>query len=278
MTNRPEHPTQRPALVTGASAGIGAATAAALAAAGHPVVVTARRKDRCEDVAGAIRDAGGRAAALALDVSDADAVARLAIDASEPFGPIEVLVSNAGDVLPQSVLETSEADFTAQLDVNLHAAHRLARAIVAPMVDRQRGDVVFVTSDVNRVPRPNMASYVTSKWGLEGFARALQMELEGTGVRASIVRPGPTTTDMGLSWDAERVGPLLDEWTRWGLMRHDGYLASEDLAAAILSVVSLPRGAHITLLELEPEAPVRPRPPGRSDATPPDAAPTDATP
>ena len=256
MTKRPAHPTVRPALITGASAGIGAATATMLASAGHPVVLTARRQERCEALAGAIRDGGGQAVALGLDVCDAEAVGRLATDAAEAFGPIEVLVSNAGDVLPQSVLETTESDFAAQLDVNLIAAHRLTRAIVAPMVERQRGDVVFVTSDVNRVPRPNMASYVTSKWGLEGFARVLQMELEGTGVRASVVRPGPTMTDMGMDWDADRVGALLDEWSRWGLMRHDGYLASEDLAIAILSVISLPRGAHITLLELEPEAPV----------------------
>lgn len=262
MSPRPEHPPERPALVTGASAGIGAATAMALAAAGHPVVVTARRRDRCEELVAAITAAGGSAAALTLDVRDADAVARLAAESAEPFGPIEVLVSNAGDVLPQSVLETSEADFADQLDVNLHAAHRLARAIVAPMVERQRGDVVFVSSDVLRAPRPNMASYVTSKWGLEGFARALQMELEGTGVRASIVRPGPTITDMGLDWDPDRLGPLLEEWTRWGLMRHSGYLAPDDLAAAILAVVSLPRGAHVTLLELEPEAPVQPHPEG----------------
>lgn len=259
MTKRPSHPTIRPALITGASAGIGAATATMLAGAGHPVVLTARRQERCEALAAAIRDNGGQAVALGLDVCDGDAVGRLAIDAAEAFGPIEVLVSNAGDVLAQSVLATSESDFAAQLDVNLIAAHRLTRAIVAPMVDRQRGDVVFVTSDVNRVPRPNMASYVTSKWGLEGFARSLQMELEGSGVRASIVRPGPTTTDMGLDWDADQIVALLDEWTRWGLMRHDGYLASADLAIAILSVISMPRGAHITLLEVEPEAPVVPR-------------------
>jgi NAD(P)-dependent dehydrogenase (short-subunit alcohol dehydrogenase family) len=103
-----------------------------------------------------------------------------------------------------------------------------------------------------------MASYVASKWGLEGLARAMQMELEGTGVRASIVRPGPTMTGMGMDWDMSVVGPLLEEWRRWGLVRHDGYLGPEAIAGAVMAVVSAPPGTHLTLVEVEPEAPVEP--------------------
>jgi short-subunit dehydrogenase len=139
----------------------------------------------------------------------------------------------------------------------LVAVHRLVAAIAPGMVERRRGDLVFVSSDVVRVPRPRMAAYVTSKWGLEGLARAMQMELEGTGVRASIVRPGPTTTEMGSTWDPAIVGPLLDEWKRWGVVRHGGYLPAESVAAAVLAVTSAPRGTHFTLIEVEPEAPVR---------------------
>ena len=95
------------------------------------------------------------------------------------------------------------------LRVNLGGAHRLVRAFGPGMVERRRGDIVFVTSDVVAHPGPRMAAYVTSKWGLEGFVRALQMELEGTGVRATIVRPGPTLTGMGMDWDPEVTGEVL---------------------------------------------------------------------
>ncbi|MEQ1788056.1 MAG: SDR family NAD(P)-dependent oxidoreductase, partial [Acidimicrobiales bacterium] len=124
------------------------------------------------------------------------------------------------------------------------------------MVERQRGDIVFVTSDVVRLLRPTMASYIASKHALEGMARAMQMELEGSGVRVGIVRPGPSSTEQGSSWDPAVIDDVLAEWTRWGLMRHPGILRAVDVAAAVLTVVSAPRGTHLTLIEVEPEAPV----------------------
>lgn len=245
---------RRHAVVTGASSGIGAATARMLAEAGHPVVLGARRVERCEAIAEEVRAKGGSALALPLDVGDAASVEAF-VERAQAFGPIDVLVSNAGDVLATPAAETSPDDFAAQLQVNLLAAHRLVSLVVPSMVRRQRGDVVFVTSDVTRVPRPRMSSYVTAKWGLEGLARALQLELEGTGVRASIVRPGPTTSEMGWTWSEEQVVAVLDEWKRHGLLRHGGYLPPEGVAGAVLAVVSAPRGTHLTLVEVEPEAP-----------------------
>lgn len=246
----------RPAIVTGASSGIGAATARALAEAGHPVVLGARRVDRCDAVADEIRRAGGDAVALQLDVGDLTSVTAFCKAAEDPFGPVEVLVSNAGDVLATTAAETDPDDFAAQVSVNLLAAQRLVSLVVPGMVERQRGDVVFVTSDVTRVPRPRMSSYVASKWGLEGLARALQLELEGTGVRASIVRPGPTSSEQGWTWSEDTINAVLTEWKHHGLLRHGGYLTPEGVAGAVLAVVSAPRGTHLTLVEVEPEAPL----------------------
>ena len=82
---------------------------------------------------------------------------------------------------------------------------------------RRRGDIVFVTSDVVERPRPAMAAYVTSKWGLEGYVRSLQMELEGTGVRATIVRPGPTLTGMGMDWDPAVTAEVIEQWADVGI-------------------------------------------------------------
>ncbi len=251
------HPARRPAVITGASSGIGAATAVALAAAGYPVILAARRTDVCEEIASVITQQGGEAIALSLDLADADSVAAFTVRALDAFGSVEILVSNAGDVLPRTALGTDTETFARQVEVNLLGAHRLVHALAPAMVERRRGDIVFVTSDVVGNPRPSMSSYVTSKWGLEGLARSMQMELEGTGVRASIVRPGPTMTGMGMTWDADVVVPLLDEWKRWGLVRHDGYLGPEAIAGAVVSAATAPRGTHLTLIDVQPEAPVR---------------------
>lgn len=250
------HPTRRPAVVTGASSGIGAATALALAGAGHPVVLGARRVDRLEELAGKIRADGGEAVALALDLADDDSIDAFAVGANDALGPIEVLVSNAGEVAPATALAIDPATFAAQVQVNVVGAHRLARALGRGMVERTRGDIVFITSDVVRVPRTYMAAYVTSKHALEGLARAMQMELEGTGVRVGIVRPGPASTEQGSTWPAEVIDEVMADWDRWGIMRHPGYLRPRDIAAAVLAVVSTPRGTHLTLVEVEPEAPV----------------------
>ena len=250
------HPDHRPTVVTGASSGIGAAAARTLAAAGHPVVLGARRTEVCEELAARIRDEGGEAVGLHLDLADPSSITQFAKEAEDAFGPVEVLVSNAARNMPGSGLETSPEDFEEVLRVNVGGAQRLVRAFGAGMVERRRGDLVFVTSDVVAHPRPRMSAYVSSKWGLEGFVTALQMELEGTGVRAVIVRPGPTLTGMGMDWDPDVTGEVLAEWTRWGLVRHSAFLRPEGVALAIAHAVAAPRGTHLSIVEVQPEAPL----------------------
>jgi NAD(P)-dependent dehydrogenase (short-subunit alcohol dehydrogenase family) len=101
-----------------------------------------------------------------------------------------------------------------------------------------------------------MAAYVTSKWGLEGYVASLQMELEGTGVRASIFRPGPSLTGMGMDWDPVVTGEVIEQWAAWGFARHSNFMRPAGVAQAIVAMVSLPRGVHATVLELQPEAPL----------------------
>jgi NADP-dependent 3-hydroxy acid dehydrogenase YdfG len=251
------HPSRRPALVTGASSGIGEAVARALAAAGHPVVLGARRQQRCEEVAARLREQGGEAVAIRLDLSDPDSVKRFAVSAEDAVGPAEVLVSNAGDTLPATAVETDPDAFAAQVQVNLLGAQRLVHFVTPAMIGRRRGDVIFVTSDVMIEPRPRMSSYVTAKWGLEGLARAMQMELEGTGVRVSTVRPGPTASGMGGTWDPPTFARVLEDWERFGLARHDHFLRPEAVADAVAYVVGTPPGTHIRAIEIQPEAPIR---------------------
>lgn len=249
-------PERRPAVVTGASSGIGAATALALAAAGHPVALGARRTDKCDAVAAQVREAGGEAVVHALDVTDEASVQTFAEKVTADLGHVEVVVSNAGAVSPGTIHEVETDRFARELDLNITGAHRLVRAFVPGMVERRRGDIVFVSSDVAVRARPFMSSYAAGKWGLEGLAHAMQMELEGTGVRASIVRPGPTWSEMGTDWDVDEAAFVLNQWVRFGQARHPHFLKPGAIADAIATVVGAPRGVHINLIEVSPEAPL----------------------
>ena len=251
---RYEHPARRPAVVTGASSGIGAATALTLSAAGFPVALGARRTARCDEIATQIRDNGGEAVVHPLDVTDEDSVSAFAKAVADDLGPIEVVVSNAGVLSPGKVHEADGQAFAREIDINILGAHRLVRAFTPGMVERRRGDLVFVSSDVAVRARPFMTSYAASKWGLEGMVHAMQMELEGTGVRASIVRPGPTWTEMGMDWDPELGAEVLNQWVRFGHARHSHFLEPAALADAISVIVSAPRGVHLNLIEVTPEA------------------------
>ena len=252
-----QQPDRRPAVVAGGSSGIGAETAKSLAAAGYPVALGARRVDECEKLAAAIRAEGGEAVAHRLDVTDADSVAEFAAKAGADLGDAEIVVCNAALVAPGTLFEIETERFAHELDVNLVGAHRLVRTFVPGLVERQRGDIVFVSSDVAMRARPFMAAYSASKWGVEGMVQALQMELEGTGVRASIVRPGPTWSGMGMDWDADEAAFVLNQWVRFGLARHPHFLKAEAIAHAITTVVSAPRGVHISPVDVNPEAPIQ---------------------
>jgi short-subunit dehydrogenase len=247
----------RPAVVTGASSGIGEATARLLASEGYPVVLGARRLDRCEAIAAELRADGLEAHAFALDVADAGSRDVFVKQAVESVGDIEVFVSNAGLNRPASVMDADDATFLEHLQVNLLGVHALTQAFGAGMVERGRGDLCFVTSEVVREPRPWVAPYVTSKSALEGLVTALRMELEGTGVRVSCVRPGQTMTEMGFDWDADRTGEILTSWKRWGLARHPHFMPPSGIAAAVAACVGAPPGVSFATVDVEPVPPRR---------------------
>ena len=252
------HPDRRPAAITGASSGIGAETARLLARSGHPVVLGARRLGVCEEIAAS---SGPKAVRRRQSVSTWPIPSP---SWNSPPGRTprsarsRSCVSNAARIQLGSALDTEPEDFEEILRVNVGGAQRLVRAFGPGMVERGRGDLLFVTSDVVVHPRPRMSAYVASKWGLEGFVTALQMELEGTGVRAIMVRPGPTITGMGAEFDPDETVAVLEEWTRWGLVRHGGFLQPEGVALAIAHAVAAPRGMHLSVLEVQPEAPTLP--------------------
>ncbi|MCX4098506.1 SDR family oxidoreductase [Nocardia sp. alder85J] len=252
------HPDRRPVLIAGASSGIGAATAEALAELGHPVALGARRVELCEALAAKITGNGGEAFAHRLDVTDGDSVDAFVTAAEAALGPAEVVVSGAGDMTFGLIHEMTPAEFGAQIDVHLGGVHRLVHRVIPGMIARQRGDFVMISSDTANHPRPRAGAYPAAKTAVEVMARQLGMELEGTGVRVSLVRPGPTMTGMGTTTPADVLGPVLEDWVRWGFARHPEMLRASHLAGAIVAVVSAPRGAHIQLTEVQPEARVLP--------------------
>jgi NADP-dependent 3-hydroxy acid dehydrogenase YdfG len=263
MSRAIAHPPRRPSVVTGASSGIGLATARALAARGHPVVLGARRLELCREIALELTKDGGEAHAVALDLGDRESIVSFVAEARDAVGDIDVFVSAAGRNLPDVTLDASPGAFAALLGVNVVGAHELVRLLAPGMIERHHGDMLFVTSENVRAPRPYNKAYGASKWGLEGYARTLQMELEGTGVRASIVQPGQTLSEMGSDWDPEVTTEILGEWVRWGLARHSHFLDTGAVANAVMTAVEAPVGTHLTMIEVQPEAPVRREPPIR---------------
>jgi NADP-dependent 3-hydroxy acid dehydrogenase YdfG len=249
-------PERRPAIVAGASSGIGEATAIELAAHGFPVALGARRVEKLDDIVGKINANGGEAVGFHLDVTDPKSVKTFISQSVEALGNIEVLVAGAGDTYFGKLAEISTDEFESQLQIHVVGANRLAAAVLPGMLDRQRGDLIFVGSDVALRQRPHMGAYGAAKAALLAMVNNFQMELEGTGVRASVVHPGPTKTSMGWSLPAEKIGPALEDWAKWGQARHDYFLRAADLGRAITFVAETPRGGFIANMELQPEAPL----------------------
>jgi NADP-dependent 3-hydroxy acid dehydrogenase YdfG len=259
------HPARRPTIVAGASSGIGAATASELAGRGFPVALGARRLDNLTELVDKIRAQAGEAVAFPLDVTDPESVKSFVAQAIDALGEIEVLVSAAGDMFPGRLHEMSTDAFAEQIQIHLVGANRLATAVLPDMVARRRGDVIFVGSDVALRQRPHMGAYGAAKAGLIAMVTNLQMELEGTGVRASIVHPGPTLTGMGWQLSAEQVGPMLEDWAKWGQARHNYFLRPSDIARAIAFVAETPRGSFVVSMEVQPEAPLADAPAERQE-------------
>ena len=249
-------PDRRPALVAGASSGIGEATAIRLARNGFPVALGARRVEKLDEIVGQIRADGGEAIAVHLDVTDSDSVKSAVERTTSELGEIEVLVAGAGDTYFGKLDSISTEQFDSQIQIHLVGANRVAAAVLPGMIERRRGDLIFVGSDVSLRQRPHMGAYGAAKAALVAMVNNYQMELEGTGVRASIVHPGPTKTSMGWSLPAELIGPALEDWAKWGQARHDYFLRADDLARAIAFVAETPRGGFIANMELQPEAPL----------------------
>ncbi|GAC1338140.1 MAG: SDR family NAD(P)-dependent oxidoreductase [Candidatus Dormibacteria bacterium] len=236
------------ALVTGASSGIGEATALALAREGAAVSIAARRADRLESLATQVKESGGRVLVHKADVTE-EAQARGAIEATvAEFGRLDTLVNNAGVMLLGPIVDAELEEWRRMVELNLlgllyctHAAlpHLLKAAETSP---RQVADLINVSSVAGRVARTNSGVYNLSKFGVNAFSESLRQEVTKRHVRVSLVEPGTVETELG-SHNRPEIREQLAR--RFGEMER---LRSEDIADAVLYIVT--RARHIAINEL----------------------------
>jgi 3-oxoacyl-[acyl-carrier protein] reductase len=190
------------ALVTGASSGLGRATAVALAHAGADVALLARSATDLEQVVDEIAVAGRRGMALPVDLAHAEQITDAVARTLAAFGRIDVLVNAAGTDVPGAVADLATEDWDRVLDVNLRAPFVLAKAVFPAMQQAGRGTIINVSSVAGKRGWANAAAYCASKFGLTGFTQALAAEGKPHGIRACIVYPGGMATNWGV-WSSD---------------------------------------------------------------------------
>lgn len=241
------------ALVTGASSGIGAATARELADQGATVVVVARRKDRLEALAAEITQAGGTALAVEADVADRDQAEAAVGQAVERFGRLDILVNNAGLMLLGPVVGADPQEWERMIAVNvqglLHTTHAAMPHLLKAAEDgpRQVADIVNISSIAGRKAWANYGVYNLTKFGVNGFTESLRQELADRHVRVGVLEPGAVDTELGShnndTIHAEILNPFNEQHER---------LAPDDIADGIAYMVTRPRHAAIAELWVMP--------------------------
>lgn len=236
----------RVALVTGASAGIGEATARALARSGAAVAVTARRTDRLEALVREIEDAGGRAIALAADVVSLDAVRAVVDGTLARFGAIDILVNNAGVMRIAPITENRVEDWTRMVDVNVKGVLHFLSATLPVMLEQESGHLVTVGSLAGRRPFPGGTVYSATKFAMRSLSWGLHLELGNAhGIRVTDIQPGVVSTEL-LDDDPETAAVWEEAW------RDRRTLQPADVARAIEFVVTSPDRVSVSELLVRP--------------------------
>lgn len=229
------------ALVTGASSGIGAATARRLAREGCAVALVARRADRLDGLAAELAGAGGDAMAVEADLTDPDRAAEAVHRTLDRFGRLDLLINNAGVMLLGTALHTRVAEWDRMIALNVQGLLHITHAAVPHLIDaastapRGVADIVNVSSTAGRVARPGSSVYNFTKFGLNGFTEALRQELLVERVRVSVVEPGTVDTEL-----VNHLDEAIRDSARQQVDAIEA-LQPDDIADAIGYIVTRPR-------------------------------------
>jgi clavulanate-9-aldehyde reducatase len=232
------------AVVTGASSGIGEATALALAREGAAVLLGARRKDRLDALAERIAADGGRAIPREVDVTDEDDVRNFIQAAREELGGLHILVNNAGLMLLGPVAGADTKEWRRMVEVNLMGLLWCTHAALPHMAQAGGGDIVNVSSVAGRRATAGAAVYNMTKFGVHAFTEALRQEALHAGVRVTVVAPGFVDTEL----QGHNTNPLVQQGVERMREQIGEVLKAEDIANAVAFAVSQP--AHVCVNEL----------------------------
>lgn len=220
-------------LITGASSGIGAATARLFPQKGYRVVLAARRVERLQSLAEEIRSGGGEALPVPTDVTQLDEIERLVSTTILEYGQIDVLFNNAGSGRMQWLEELeSERDIESKLRVNLHGSIQATRFVLPHMLERKRGHIINMGSVISLIATPTYSIYAATKFGLRGFTDSLRREVGVMGIRVSGIYPGGAETEFADHMGREPGSPTTPKFLR---------LSSDDVARTVWSLVRRPR-------------------------------------
>jgi NADP-dependent 3-hydroxy acid dehydrogenase YdfG len=229
--------------ITGASSGIGEATALTLARAGASVALGARRKDRIDALAARIEDEGGTAVPLEVDVADEAQAREFVATARERLGRLDSLINNAGVMLLGPVEDGDPGDWRTMVDVNLLGLLYCTQAALAIMREQGSGDIVNISSVAGRFARAGSAVYNLTKFGVNAFSEGLRQEVTGGGIRIIVVEPGFVDTEL----QGHNTGQVLE--TIEGMREEIGeVLRAQDIANGILYAISQP--PHVSVNEV----------------------------
>ncbi len=231
---------QRRALITGASSGIGRATALAFANAGIHVALVSRSVDQLNQVASEAQKAGVEAKVYPLDLAKVDQVHEQIDSIVAAFGPLDILVNNAGMAYTGDLINTPLADWQRVIDLNLTSVFQCIKGVLPGMRDRGNGLIINVVSVAGQQVFPNWGAYCVSKFGLMALSKTLAMEERANGIRVTAICPGSVNTPL---WDTETVQADFDR---------SAMLTPEVVAESILHIASLPAEAVIEELTLMP--------------------------
>ena len=234
----------RVAAVTGASSGIGEATALALSQAGAAVALGARRGDRIEALAQKIESAGGRAVAIPVDVSDEADANAFVTGAHEQLGGLDILVNNAGVMLLGPVQGADTEEWRRMLTVNCFGLLYCTHAALPLMAESGGGHVVNVSSTAGRIASLGSAVYNMTKWGVCGFSEGLRQEALHQNIRVTIIEPGMVETELL----DHNTNPMVQAGAAHMREQIGTPLASQDIADAIVYAVSQPE--HVAINEM----------------------------